>query len=154
MHKGQTVFSRLGGIDRKFDALTPEAQFRTLVRFMKARENLYECRFSRSVSPDEPVYFATANNKIGITQSGRAAEGFGEVAQLERRLSMLTREGTQRYDFGSPQSFRYSEEKSTDPYQLSSPADKSISPMFSVVNSRSGIFRSATGLVPLRTRKT
>lgn len=154
MHKGQAVLSCSGGIDRKVDAPTPEVQFRTLVGLMKAGENFYECRFARPVSPDKPVYFASSNNEIGITQGGRAAKSLREVAQFERRLSRLICRWDQRYDFGSPQSFWYSEEKSTDPYQLSSPADKSISPIFSAVNSRRGILRSAIGSLPLSTRRT
>lgn len=90
MHKGQAVLSCSGGIDRKVDAPTPEVQFRTLVGLIKAGENFYECRFARSVSSDKPVYFATANNKIGITQGGRAAKSLGEVAQFKRRLSRLS----------------------------------------------------------------
>lgn len=91
MHKGQTMFTCRGGIDGKADALASEGHFRALVGLVKAGENLNECRFARTVPPDEPVYFATANNEVGIAQGGGAAKGLGEVAQLERRLSRLSR---------------------------------------------------------------
>ena len=66
MHKGEATRSRLGGIDGKLNTLPGEPKFRPLVWLMEARQNLNERRLSRSVSPDEPVYFATADHEIGI----------------------------------------------------------------------------------------